>query len=94
MVKKNSKKDTMGIWCFAIVNGRLAEIFYDDRKRVCGHCYVNRKDYKTKQEQKWIEQDTKKLRFVWRNKQYRQKSPKDGDWVEVDAEKGVVRRLV
>lgn len=83
----------MGIWCFAIVNGRLAEIFYDDKKRINGHCYVNRKDYKTKKEQKWIEQDTKKLRFVWRNKQYRQKSLKDGDRMEVDAERRMVKKL-
>lgn len=66
-------------WCFAIVNGRLSEIFFDGRgnaKRVWGHCYVHRNNYVTKQERNWIEQDTKRSRFVYRNKTYRVCLPK------------------
>ena len=61
----------MGIWCFGIVNGRLAAVFYGENKKIEAHCYVKKEDYKTKQEQKWIEKDTKRLRLVWRNKKYR-----------------------
>ncbi len=67
-------------WAFAIVNNRLAEIFFDTslrkkkkHSRVWGHCYVNKSEYKTKKEQKWIVDDTKKYRFVYRNKKYRRK---------------------
>ena len=40
-------------WCFAIVNNKLAEIFFenDDKKKksvVWAHCYVERSEYKTK----------------------------------------------
>ncbi len=62
-------------WCFALVNGRLAEIFFDKKKdgrmKVRGHCYVKREEYTTKQEQKWITSDTKRTRLTWRNKKYR-----------------------
>lgn len=57
-------------WCFAIVNNRLVEIHFDKRYGVWGHCYVKRKDYKTKQEWKWIEDDTKKYRFSYRKGYY------------------------
>ena len=67
-------------WCFAIVNNRLAEIFFDedksDRKKISGHCYVKKEEYKSKQEQKWIEQDTKRVKLVWRNKKYKLVSAK------------------
>lgn len=61
-------------WCFSIVNNRLAEIYFNDRRKkhkIFGHCYVARKDYKTKQEKDWIRQDTNKLRFVYRNGRYK-----------------------
>ena len=61
-------------WLFAIVNNRLAEIYFDETKtgklKIWGHCYVRKEDYKTKQEQKWIKQDTKYLKLVYRNKKY------------------------
>ena len=64
-------------WCFAIVNNRLAEIYFDKKKngqiKICGHCYVKKEDYKTKQEQRWIARDTKKVRVVYRNKKYKLK---------------------
>ena len=62
-------------WCFAIVNNKLAEIYFDKKKdssnKIWGHCYVKKEEYKTKQEQKWIEEDTKKVRVIWRNKKYK-----------------------
>lgn len=61
-------------WCFAIVNGRLAEIFFDEVKgkpRIRGHCYVKKEEYQTKQEQRWIGKDTVKFRFTWRKGKYK-----------------------
>jgi len=61
-------------WCFAIVNNKLAEIYFDEKKNskneIWGHCYVKKEDFKTKQEQKWITVDTKKVRIVYKNKKY------------------------
>lgn len=31
----------------------------------------NKKDFKTKQEQKWIKKDTKRVKVVYRNKKYK-----------------------
>lgn len=61
-------------WCFALINGRLAEIYFNKTKKgvkFLGHCYVEMSEYKTKREQKWIEMDTIKHRFVYRNKEYK-----------------------
>lgn len=61
-------------WCFAIVNNRLAEIYFETKKgkpRIVGHCYANRRDYKTRQEIRWIEKDTKKYRIVYRKGAYK-----------------------
>jgi len=44
-------------WCFAIVNNRLAEIYFEekmDKPKIIGYCYVKKEEYKTKREQKWI----------------------------------------
>ena len=67
-----------GGWCFAIVNNKLAEIYFanDHKKKkttVWGHCYVKRSEFTTKKEQKQIDQDIKKCRFTYRNKKYIQK---------------------
>lgn len=66
-------------WCFAIVNNRLAEIYFDRKKngriKAWGHCYVRKKEYKTRQEQKWIREDTKRMRAIYRNKKYRLVEP-------------------
>jgi len=64
-------------WAFAVINGRLAEFHFDVNKKrmiVKGHCYVDRSEYKTKKEQKWIVDDTKKYRFAYRNKIYKSKT--------------------
>ena len=61
-------------WCFAIVNGKLAEIFFERKKGksiISGHCYVKMDEYKTAQEKKWIIADTGKYKFVWRNNKYK-----------------------
>jgi len=62
-------------WCFAIVNNRLAEIYFDKKKngqtKIWGHYYVQKEDYKTKQEQKWIIRDTKRVKVIYRNKKYK-----------------------
>ena len=60
-------------WCFAIINGRLAEIFFEKKKgkpRILGHCYVKRSEYKTTREQKYIREDSKKFRLTYRHRQY------------------------
>lgn len=40
-------------WCFALVNGRLAEMYFDKTKsgvKFQGHCYVDKSESKTKKE--------------------------------------------
>lgn len=59
-------------WSFAMVNGKLSEIFWDlkrDRKKqkVDAHCYVKRSEYKTKREQAMIDKDLEYYRFSWRH---------------------------
>ncbi len=62
-------------WCFAIINGRLAEIFFEPRKigepKILGHAYVKREEYKTKKEQTYIREDTAKFRLSYRNGLYK-----------------------
>lgn len=60
-------------WCFAKVNNKLAEIFFERRRGKLiffGHCYVKRADYKTRRDQKWINSDIKKYDFIYKNKEY------------------------
>ena len=65
----------MSYWSFAIVNGKLAEIHFDKMRggarKLYGHCYVKKSEYKTRLEQKYIREDTKKMLFSWRNKKYK-----------------------
>ena len=61
-------------WCFAIVNNRLAKIYFRREKgkvKILGHCYVKKEEFKDKQEQRWIKEDTKKHRFVFRKGIYK-----------------------
>lgn len=62
-------------WCFAIVNKRLAEIHFDKKKngqmKIFCYCFVRRKDYKTKQEQKWIQEDTKRVKVSYMKGKYK-----------------------
>ena len=64
-------------WSFALINNKLAEIYFDHTKNgeplMRGHCYVNAKEYTTKREKKWIETDTKKFQLSYRNRRYRDK---------------------
>ena len=66
-------------WCFAIINKRLAEIYFDKKKngqiKFLGHCYIKRENYKDKQELSYLNQDIKKFRFIYRNKKYKLISP-------------------
>ena len=61
-------------WCFATVNGRFAEIFFDRKGKgrpiLLGHCYVKESEYKTAREKLWIREDIKKNRFTYRNRKY------------------------
>ena len=56
-------------WCFAKVNGRLAEIHFNKKYGVYAHGYVNRKEF-NKREQKMIDADIKKCQFAYRNGYY------------------------
>jgi hypothetical protein len=52
------------MWCFAKINGKLAEIYFEKKggkNKIYAHRFVDEKDYKTKTEKKWIEEDTKKF---------------------------------
>lgn len=60
-------------WCFAKINGRLAELYFDENKsqtKFVGHCYVKKSEYKTERELKWIELDSKKYKFKFKNLTY------------------------
>ncbi len=61
-------------WCFAQINNKLAEIYFQKNKngiKLLGHCYVKKSEFKTKKEQNWIEKDTSKFKFVYSNKEYK-----------------------
>ena len=64
-------------WCFATINGKLGEIYFEKNKKgqakFLGHCYIGKEELKikTKEELKWIDVDTKKGRIVYRNKKYK-----------------------
>jgi 3-isopropylmalate dehydratase small subunit len=65
-------------WCFAIVNNRLAEIYFknDHKKKkttIWGHCYVEENEFKTKEEKQHIKIDSEKHRLTYRNKKYTRK---------------------
>lgn len=61
-------------WCFAKINGKLAEIYFEKTKGepdILGHAYVEISKYKTKKEQRWIEIETAKFQLTYRNKKYK-----------------------
>ena len=65
-------------WSFAIINGRLAEIYYNKRGRILsfiGHSYVDKSHYKSKKEKLWIEHDTQTHIFTYRNSRYYSRNP-------------------
>lgn len=62
-------------WCFAIINGRLGEIFFQAGKGACGiwaHSYIERKEF-TKRAQKTMDKDIEKHRLTYRKGRYRRK---------------------
>lgn len=65
-------KNSGTAWQFALINNKLAEVFFSNGK-VLGHCYIQDKDYKTKEEKKWIANDTKRAIFSYRNRRYKDK---------------------
>ena len=54
-------------WCFAVVNGRLAEIHFDKKYGIYGHCYIQREEY-SKREQRMINSDIEKYQLIYRKK--------------------------
>ncbi len=66
------------MWSFALVNNRLAEIFFNKtpkgKVKIRGHCYVNETDYKTKKEQKWIKEDAARVRLTYNKGKYYDKT--------------------
>ena len=69
-------------WQFALINGRLAELFFEKEKgkvRMLGHAYVKRSEYKTKREQRMIDADLKKMQFRYRKKEHTYKNSLTGD---------------
>lgn len=68
-------------WSFAIINNKLAEVFYEKKGKTItflNHCYVKVNEYKTKKEQNYIKQDTKELKLTFRNQKYSDKNPRLG----------------
>lgn len=60
-------------WSCAIINGKLAEVFFEikgGKIKFIGHCYVKKSEYKTKKEQQYIKQDTAKTKLSYRNGKY------------------------
>lgn len=63
-------------WCFAIINNKLAEIYFEKRKgriKFLGHCYVKESEYTLKEEREWIKKDIVKVQLVYRKGTYRNK---------------------
>lgn len=61
-------------WCFAIVNNKLAEIFFEKKRgqtHIYGHCYIKPEEYKTKREQMWIKADTSMYQFLFQKGKYK-----------------------
>lgn len=63
-------------WCFAIINNKLAEVYFEKKKgeiKFLGHCYIDRSDYRSKREKEWIEKDTIRVQLIYRNRAYKSK---------------------
>jgi hypothetical protein len=62
-------------WSFAIINNKLAEIYFERKKngdiKFLGHCYVKREEYKTKKEQKYIDDDIARTKLLYRKGDYK-----------------------
>lgn len=77
-------KDGTSGWCFALLNSKLAEIFFlkneDGQATIYAHCHVKKEDYTTKKERAWIEKDISRFRATYRREKYKIATP--------DAQKG------
>lgn len=62
-------------WCFGLVNGRLAHVFFDiqkdGKKHVFAHSYINARELRSKREKEMMKSDVKKTRLLYRNRKYR-----------------------
>lgn len=65
-------------WCFAVINGRTAEIYFDveknEQSKIWGHAYVKLQEFTAKREQNQIRKDTERFRFSYRKGAYRRLS--------------------
>ena len=66
MQKSYTKYNFNDGWCFAYINGRLGEIYFDKKYGIYAHCYIDKDEF-NKKEQKIIESDTRKYKFTYRN---------------------------
>ncbi len=63
-------------WCFGLVNGKLAEVFFKKKGKThifLGHAYVKELEYNTKKEKAWIKSDIIKVQLNYSNGVYREK---------------------
>ena len=62
-------------WCFAMINGRLAHVFFDvgkdGNKHIFAHSYIKASELRTRREKEMMKNDVKKTRLSYRNKKYR-----------------------
>ncbi len=62
-------------WCFALLNSKLAEIFFhknkDGQATIYAHCYVKKEEYTTKKERAWIEKDISRFRVTYHRGNYK-----------------------
>jgi len=61
-------------WCFAIINGKLGEIFFNKstngQPKIHSHCNIKREEY-SKKAQKMIDTDIAKYRFTYQKGKFR-----------------------
>ncbi len=72
-------------WCFATINNKLGEIYFDKVRRgnnqrtiFKGHCYVKKSEFKTKEERRALERDITQYHISYRKGKYKlekQKKP-------------------
>jgi len=68
----------MSYWCFATINNKLGEIYFDKvgrgkKKRTIfkGHCYVEKSDFKTKGELRALDRESARYHISYRNGKYK-----------------------